>query len=247
MEIEPLYDPERRWQDRGSCRWADPEIFFAGGPQQVSKRPAKTVLAIWAEAKEVCQKCPVLQECRRDTLGEEFGVWGGLDQWDRFLLRRKLPKQAMRWPAEKRLAWGQILAECRDGGMLWKDITRQTGITLNLGEELESEWRAHHEALQKQAAAKVVDLPLPELDDRQPGFPDQPGRAHAWVRHNGRISDGWYRGQTDDGAWFFITTYSGRGNVNKWFRAEDVRLYQPQAVVILTYERRPDHAGDSAA
>lgn len=48
-----------------------------------------TVQAAWDEAKKICSFCPVASECRRDTLGEEYGVWGGLDEHERYLVRSK--------------------------------------------------------------------------------------------------------------------------------------------------------------
>jgi hypothetical protein len=71
-------------------------------------------------------------------------------------------------------------------------------------------------------------------------FPDKPGMRHAWVRHNGRISDAIYRGQTATGVWIFVTVYSGHGHVNKWVRAYNVRVYHPQPVVILAKRRESD-------
>jgi hypothetical protein len=35
-----LYDPERRWIDKGSCRTVDPERFFTAGNIQPSRGPA---------------------------------------------------------------------------------------------------------------------------------------------------------------------------------------------------------------
>ncbi len=38
-----------------------------------------------AEAKAVCQRCPVIDDCRRHALqvAEPYGVWGGLSEEER--------------------------------------------------------------------------------------------------------------------------------------------------------------------
>ncbi|MBB5906172.1 WhiB family redox-sensing transcriptional regulator [Actinoalloteichus hymeniacidonis] len=41
-----------------------------------------------ARAKEVCQQCPVLEQCRQHALAvqEPYGIWGGLSEAERTLL-----------------------------------------------------------------------------------------------------------------------------------------------------------------
>lgn len=228
-----LYDPERRWGARAICDWdRDHEQFF---PESVPPGGdvGPKVMAQWAQAKAICQRCPVRLECARDTLGEEWGVWGGLDQNQRTAIRRRLYRAAKGWPAERRLAWGEEVARLRAGGISWATIKVQAGLSHTLAEELMHEWRAHV-AEQVRLRAKIVDLPLPEESVRRPAFPDRPGCRHAWVRHNGRISDAIYRGETPTGAWVFVTVYSGHGHVNKWVLRKDVQMYHPQPVVILS-------------
>ncbi|MBN9759900.1 Sporulation regulatory protein WhiD [Pseudonocardia sp. Ae406_Ps2] len=44
-----------------------------------------------ARAKRVCAGCPVLDACREHalTVGEKWGVWGGLDEQERRAIRRR--------------------------------------------------------------------------------------------------------------------------------------------------------------
>jgi WhiB family redox-sensing transcriptional regulator len=58
-----------------ACAGADPDLFFPREQRDPGNR----------EAKRVCAGCPVRAECLRYSLAtrEEFGVWGGLDEWDR--------------------------------------------------------------------------------------------------------------------------------------------------------------------
>ncbi|MEW2498407.1 WhiB family transcriptional regulator [Streptomyces nodosus] len=235
-----LVDPERKWRSRGICKEEDDPLFFADGGIPLNE-PAKKVQAKWDQAKEVCANCPVLAECRRDTLGEEYGVWGGLDQHERWKLRGKLYQQAKRWPKEERLAWGKLLAELRNRrGMILRDITTRTGIGYQLAPTLIEEWEEHRKA---QAALALVPV-TGEAGRHKPDFPDRPGQRDAWVRHDTVIADGWYISQTPDGKWFRFTCFSGRGNVRKWFRAEDALIYQYRTPVVVEYAGRPDEPGE---
>jgi WhiB family redox-sensing transcriptional regulator len=236
-----LYDPHRKWAPRAICREEDEKLFFSPGGQPNRKPSAKTQVR-WDQAKEICKMCPVLAECARDTLGEEYGVYGGLDQYERFKIRMALRKAVRNWPEERRRAWGKDLYELRQTGMHWGTIYTRTGLPQSAAEWLVNGWTEHLKSLPG-TTAEVVDLPLPEPEDEDqshPPFPDRAGRRDAWVRHRGVVSDAWYRGETPDGAWINCTTQAGRGQVHKWFPAKDVHLYRPSAVVILNYKARPD-------
>lgn len=68
------------WQFAGSCRDADPTLFFhpegERGPARRNRDEA---------ARAVCRSCPVMQQCREHALAvrEPYGVWGGLTEDDR--------------------------------------------------------------------------------------------------------------------------------------------------------------------
>lgn len=229
-----LYDPHRRWGPRGICRWEDRGLFFADGGQ-ANRRPSNAVQQRWEQAKEICRMCPVMNECRRDSMGEEFGVFGGLDQYERWRIRRALPKAVKNWPESKRLAWGQEIYELRQMPLKWSAIQYRTGIPPSAAEWLMRQWENRPKRRTPKAA--VVDLELPS----RPDFPDRPGRRHAWVRHSyGLIADAWYRGETPDGAFIQVATTTAKGQTIKWFPKEDVLLYRPQPAVILSYVGRPD-------
>ena len=68
------------WQIDGSCRTADPTLFFHPEGERGPARRDRD-----AAAKAICAGCPVLQECRRHalTVREPYGVWGGLTEDDR--------------------------------------------------------------------------------------------------------------------------------------------------------------------
>lgn len=235
-----LFDPERRWAPRAICDWdQDKLLLFAEGGQP-NRPPSEATQARWDQAKEICAVCPVLKECRRDTLGEEFGVYGGYDEHQRWLTRRALPARARKWPAERRLAWGRLFSTMRAGGLTYRAISLQTGFSAPLATALVEEWKEHR----AKQVSTVTELPVPLAERRKTAFPDRPGNRHAWVRHRGGVSDAYYRGETPDGQWVLVQTWAGRGNVNKWIKAEDVHLYYPQPAVILRRREEQSRARD---
>ena len=240
-----LYDPNRTWSAQAICRPEDKHLFFAEGGAPTTP-PGPRVKVKWEQAKEICDMCPVKQQCKRDTLGEEYGVFGGLDQYQRAQIRRHLYKAIDRWPHERRMRWAEEIYRLRQAGAIWRDIQIWTGMPSNSAQKLERIWLRHLE--EKGTPGEVVDLELPEpaQDEQKTPFPDRPGRRHAWVRHRGLCSDAWYQGQTPDGQWIRVVTTAGRGQVHKWVPADDVHLYRPQAVIILNYAGRPDEHDLSA-
>ena len=80
-------DTDARWQDLAVCKGMDPTTFF--GPEHAEtvkeKRDREDA------AKEVCNTCPVKQECLEYALEarEAYGIWGGLTELERKALLRK--------------------------------------------------------------------------------------------------------------------------------------------------------------
>jgi WhiB family redox-sensing transcriptional regulator len=68
------------WQLRGACRGMDSTFFFHPEGERGRARVGRE-----ARAKQVCQGCPVLEQCRRHALAveEPYGVWGGLSESER--------------------------------------------------------------------------------------------------------------------------------------------------------------------
>lgn len=66
------------WRDSALCQHVSPEIFFPEKGANVR------------QAKRICEGCPVLKECRSYALAHRdlIGVWGGLSDRDRALVRR---------------------------------------------------------------------------------------------------------------------------------------------------------------
>jgi WhiB family redox-sensing transcriptional regulator len=66
------------WMDDAACTGRDPELFY---PERKSD----------TEAKLCCYDCPVREKCLQIALERyEVGIWGGTNDEQRKLLRRKL-------------------------------------------------------------------------------------------------------------------------------------------------------------
>ena len=72
------------WRHKAVCRDEDPELFFPVG----NSGPA---LAQIADAKLVCNRCPVTTDCLTWALdsGQDAGVWGGMSEDERRALKRR--------------------------------------------------------------------------------------------------------------------------------------------------------------
>lgn len=68
------------WQIEGSCRSMDNALFFHPDDERGQARARRE-----AQAKAICQRCPVLDKCREHALAvhEPYGIWGGLSERER--------------------------------------------------------------------------------------------------------------------------------------------------------------------
>lgn len=85
--LRPIYD-EWEWQQQGNCVGQDVEIFFLPTNSRVHDKAKREAIA-----KQICEGCPVVQECLDHALRvpENYGVWGGTTPEERAeLLDRSL-------------------------------------------------------------------------------------------------------------------------------------------------------------
>jgi WhiB family transcriptional regulator, redox-sensing transcriptional regulator len=74
------------WQQQAACRGQNTESFYhperERGPSRLRRERA---------AKEVCARCPVIENCLRWALHtrEPYGIWGGLSVEERDLMLTK--------------------------------------------------------------------------------------------------------------------------------------------------------------
>jgi len=76
------------WRHRAACRDEDPELFFP--ISEVGPGARQT-----AEAKAVCARCPVREQCLRHALdnGLNDGIFGGTTERERRALTRRTRRQ----------------------------------------------------------------------------------------------------------------------------------------------------------
>ena len=72
------------WRHEAACREVDPELFFPIG----NSGPALLQIE---EAKQVCRRCTVMEECLRWAIesGQDAGVWGGMSEDERRAVKRR--------------------------------------------------------------------------------------------------------------------------------------------------------------
>jgi WhiB family redox-sensing transcriptional regulator len=73
----------------GICRQVDPDLFFPIGNQ--AGRPSAEQQLRWAQAKAICRRCPVVDDCLTWALdtGDDVAVLGATTPAERRAMRRK--------------------------------------------------------------------------------------------------------------------------------------------------------------
>lgn len=68
------------WQLRSACRGLKSSYFFHRDGERGPSRAKRE-----ARAKAICQRCPVVVQCRQHALAvrEPYGIWGGLSEPER--------------------------------------------------------------------------------------------------------------------------------------------------------------------
>lgn len=94
---------DKPWRDQRGCADQDP-IYWHPRPMP-GRRRAQAEYSVFP--KSICRACPVRKECLLDSKGAR-GIWGGLDDGERFKLLGKTWMSNSGPPHERHL---QILAE----------------------------------------------------------------------------------------------------------------------------------------
>lgn len=150
--------------DEQLCRsLSDAELeatFFYPAAENPAHKPGRLPQAAWDRAKELCIQCPVFLRCREASWGETHGVWGGTDQYERYLYRRRRMREVARMDARQREALAQAVHARHAGfrGMPPHEIARRTGYSLGMVNTLIAEHRDAMEAA-AQAARDAVGAP----------------------------------------------------------------------------------------
>lgn len=79
------------WQRHAACREAGQDVFFGPADETTATRS-------WREdqATQLCRQCPVVWTCLRHalTVGENYGIWGGLTPAQRRALPAGYPRHS---------------------------------------------------------------------------------------------------------------------------------------------------------
>jgi WhiB family transcriptional regulator, redox-sensing transcriptional regulator len=99
------------WRDRAACQGEDPELFFLDDQ-----------LNIW-QAKMVCTRCPVRQNCLEDALNfkekDQYGVFGGLDATERKNAKRRRTRVHCPFCEAKDIFQESSSQICLACGLIW--------------------------------------------------------------------------------------------------------------------------------
>ncbi|KUN74223.1 hypothetical protein AQJ46_01220 [Streptomyces canus] len=81
------------WHESATCQGTDPDLFFPVGYAS----SGSTLIQI-AEAKAVCHRCPVIDQCLSWALDTDpvEGIWGGTTEAERRAMRRRNAARADR-------------------------------------------------------------------------------------------------------------------------------------------------------
>jgi len=76
------------WRERAACLRVDPDLFFPVGNSGLTLKQIE-------EAKAVCGRCPVLEQCLACAmkLGQVDGIWGGTTESERRAMYRRAARR----------------------------------------------------------------------------------------------------------------------------------------------------------
>lgn len=76
------FNPPGDWVEEAICVNVGSAVFFPPDDKPVARD-------FYRKAKEVCDKCPVIDRCLEYGINEQYGVWGGTTPVERALMRRQ--------------------------------------------------------------------------------------------------------------------------------------------------------------
>jgi WhiB family redox-sensing transcriptional regulator len=116
------------WRHDSACAGQTPDLHFPVG----NTGPALLQIE---EAKAVCRRCPVMDQCLAWALGQriEYGIFGGLDEDERRVMKRRARrKPAIRTQLDRlddQAATARDLYERHAAGESINAIATATGMT----------------------------------------------------------------------------------------------------------------------
>jgi len=221
-----IVDLEKKWLGRAWCAGRPVNSFFVDHGVVQYQRPTQKTQAAWDNAKRVCFICPVQRECARDFLGEVDGVFGGLDPVQRMRLRRKHGQRVRNLEGARKEEYAKLAYSLMKTYKLISPVARVMGLPTTVVQYLYDWWKEH--LAEQQSAKASKPLPIDTVPARKAAWPTAaPTKGEAWVRHAGTVVHGYYLGQTEDDAWFFMKVPLSKEDSCAWFKAEDVQFRRP--------------------
>lgn len=124
-----IVDLQRRWLTDAACRSMPNDLFFYDTNVRLTEPPTRKALEAWAEAKAVCETCPVLRQCARDSIGEPDGVWGGMDPLQRHRVRASNSARVRKLPREEKREYALLARQLTERRDNIQDTARRLGLT----------------------------------------------------------------------------------------------------------------------
>ncbi len=199
------------------------KTFFFSSSQNVALTPSPKAQRAWDEAKEICIECPVFLTCRASNLGQEYGVFGGLDEHERHLLRRQTARALARASADERAAMAAYFhTRYADGlGDSPVQMARATGYSKTAVTALIEE----HQALLEQQAPKAPEVARWRRSAEAIVWPKaSPPKKDGWVWYRDRAHGAHYVGETEDGEFLLMKAKPLTAQTTKWFPKSHVDL-----------------------
>lgn len=165
-----IVDLERKWVIHAKCSGAPVKAFFCGKGYKPLQTPGPETQRTWNKAKVMCLGCPVINECARDSLGEQDGVWGGMDPVQRREARGLHSRYVRVLSGERKVEYAALAASLKRRYSSWEDVARIIGVGIPTARYL-VDWHAAH--LAEQDASPVTGLGKPESVPRK-----KVGRQH---------------------------------------------------------------------
>lgn len=131
-------EPPQGWEGRARCRYVDPELFFdRQGPDALGRPTMETRAQRWMAKALYCYACPVARQCLDRHFDVEFGVFGGVDQGERAVLRAQRAGRSVR--QADRVT--ELIASMTRAGISAEDIAERLDLSSDRVRATVSAWR----------------------------------------------------------------------------------------------------------
>jgi pyruvate/2-oxoglutarate dehydrogenase complex dihydrolipoamide acyltransferase (E2) component len=216
-------------------------FFF---PSTYDRQPSKAAQAAWDEAKETCLDCPFMLRCAEEHKGEDYGVWGGVDQYERYMERRRMSQRRQRSAPDKQAAEAARVYAMHAGhrGLPVHEVALRTGHSVKA---VNAMIEAHEAA---SAAPAEPEAPAPAPRRIAPAWPaDWPPQGDTWVWAEGSARSGHVVAVTADGAFVRVKFRGARkAHVIRWFPADQVQIRTQTALPVAEFKGRTDDEAQAA-